>query len=77
MTPVLPEADRNAYTVGIGRQFGERFGADVAYMYLDQSDRPGRSVAGGVAQNNGTFAFDAHLVGLTFTYRFGRTDTRR
>lgn len=70
VTPVLPEARRRAYTLGLGRQLTGRVAADLSYMYLDQSDRAGRSVAGGVAQNDGTFAFDAHLVGLTVTYRF-------
>lgn len=77
VTPVLPEARRNAYTVGLGRQFGDRFGADLSYMYLDQADRAGRSVAGGVAQNDGTYTFDAHLVGVTFTYRFGPLGSQR
>jgi long-chain fatty acid transport protein len=77
VTPVLPEARRRAWTLGLGRQFGERFGADLSYMYLDQADRAGRSVAGGVAQNDGTYTFDAHLVGLTFTYRFARIGAGR
>ena len=69
VTPVLPEAKRNAYTLGLGSQLGSRVALDLAYMYLDQSPRAGRSVAGGVAQNDGIFRFDAHLVGVTVTYR--------
>lgn len=77
VTPVLPEARRAAWTVGLGRQFGARVAADVAYMYLDQANRAGRSVAGGVAQNDGVFRFDAHLVGVTVTYRFAGAGARR
>ncbi|MCU0627284.1 MAG: outer membrane protein transport protein [Gemmatimonadaceae bacterium] len=70
VTPVLPEAGRNAYTAGLGAQLSNRLRADVAYMYLDQRDRRGRTVAGDAAQNNGTFRFDAHLVNLSLAYAF-------
>jgi long-chain fatty acid transport protein len=77
ITPLLPESDRNNYTVGLGYQFSPGFGFDLAYQYLDQNDRRGRvtelpenfdsdDVA---ATNSGLYSFNAHLIGATLTVK--------
>ncbi|MGE5245258.1 MAG: OmpP1/FadL family transporter [Betaproteobacteria bacterium] len=65
VTPVLPEAPRLEYAAGLGLPFGNAR-LDLAYMYVDQQDRQGRSTDGGlanptVAVNNGLFKYSANL----------------
>ena len=74
VTPVLPEAPRREFSAGLGLPLpGVRL--DVAYMYIDQQDRTGRSTDGGlavptVALNNGVYRYRAHLFGASLTVRF-------
>jgi len=75
VTPNLPEAARTEFTVGFGTRFKERFGLDLAYQYIDQADRQGRSGDGGMAVptaavNDGVYTFQANLLGFTLTYSF-------
>jgi long-chain fatty acid transport protein len=79
VTPILPEAERQLYTVGFGYQIG-RLQADVYYNYVNQADRRGRVrtelppslVEEGIDQLNiGVYSTTAHLVGLTLSYVFG------
>ena len=75
VTPNLPEAARTEFTAGFGSRINERFGFDLAYQYIDQADRQGRSGDGGwklptAALNNGVYTFQANLVGITLTYSF-------
>src|SRR3989449_9574792 len=42
VTPLLPENDRNAVTVGLGYQLTPGLHADLAYQYIKQNDRRGR-----------------------------------
>jgi long-chain fatty acid transport protein len=75
VTPLLPEAARTEFTVGFGSHLSERFGFDLAYQYIDQADRQGRSGDGGeavptAALNDGLYTFQANLVGITLTYSF-------
>jgi long-chain fatty acid transport protein len=75
VTPNLPEAARTEFTAGFGSRLGERFGFDLAYQYIDQADRQGRSGDGGMAVptaelNDGLYTFQANLVGITLTYSF-------
>ena len=75
VTPNLPEAARTEFTVGFGSHLSERFGFDLAYQYIDQADRQGRSGDGGMAVptaalNDGLYTFQANLVGITLTYSF-------
>ena len=73
VTPVLPEAERNLYTVGLGYRLGA-FRADAFYNLVQQADRRGRvrsELLLGVpaeALNVGLYSSDAHLFGLTLTY---------
>jgi long-chain fatty acid transport protein len=75
VTPLLPEAPRTEFTAGYGMHLSDRFGFDVAYQYIDQADRQGRSGNGGMAvptaaANNGLYTFQANLVGVSLSYSF-------
>jgi long-chain fatty acid transport protein len=69
VTPTLPEGPRAEFTVGFGTRLSRGLHADVAYQYIDQADRRGRSGSPGSA-NDGLYTFKAHLFGATLTYTF-------
>ncbi|MFZ5625100.1 MAG: OmpP1/FadL family transporter [Gemmatimonadota bacterium] len=77
VTPNLPEGPRSAYTIGYGRQIGN-FRVDMAYMYIQQGDRRGRTgplpagfnPASSPSPNSGLYEGYAHLFGATFTFAF-------
>jgi long-chain fatty acid transport protein len=69
VTPTLPEGDRSEFTVGFGTGIGSGGHLDLAYQYIDQADRRGRTRAYPAA-NDGVYAFSAHLFGATFTWNF-------
>ncbi|MEF8865201.1 MAG: outer membrane protein transport protein [Salinibacter sp.] len=76
VTPLLPEAARNQFTLGLGWRPVDLLEIDVAYQYLGQNDRLGRvrdarvgEQVGSLSElNEGLYSFDAHLVGLTLTF---------
>ena len=76
VTPLLPEGERTQGSVGIGWEVTPRLQLDVAYQYLHQLDRRGRTVEPpeGTAPtedlNNGLYSFDAHLFAATATIRW-------
>lgn len=76
VTPLLPEAERNEVTAGLGWEPSPGFALNVAYQYVGQNDRRGRVVEPpeGVVPttdlNGGLFSFGAHLVSSTFTLHF-------
>jgi len=76
VTPLLPEGERNEFTVGLGYAFNETFRADAAYQYLKQANRRGRTgefpsgAEPDLSLNNGIYEFNAHLFGLTLTVGF-------
>ena len=72
VTPLLPENDRNHVTVGVGWQPTQTFEINLAYQYLNQNDRRGRTrelregeTAADV--NSGLYSFGANLFGATLT----------
>jgi long-chain fatty acid transport protein len=67
VTPLLPEGKRDEFTVGLGYALSNTFRADLAYQYLMQQKRRGRT---GELPNNGLYEFMAHLVAVTFTVGF-------
>ena len=78
VTPVLPEAERQLYSVGFGYDFGA-IHADAYYNYVNQADRRGRvrselppSIIDETADqlNAGVYSSTAHLFGLTLSYVF-------
>jgi long-chain fatty acid transport protein len=74
VTPNLPEGNRASFTVGAGTKFGEQLHLDLAYQYIDQADRQGRTVNGvglpTTALNSGVYRLHAHLFGLSLGYAF-------
>ncbi len=76
VTPLLPEGKRNEFTVGLGYAFSDKLRADVAYQYLSQQDRRGRTAEFPSGEqptldlNNGLYEFKAHLLGVTLTAGF-------
>lgn len=75
VTPNLPEGKRASFTAGLGTRVGKGLHLDVAYQYINQADRIGRSGDGNLAvpttaQNNGLYTFHAHLFGATLSYAF-------
>lgn len=75
VTPNLPEGHRNSWTLGFGTHLGSNLGLDLAYQFIDQGDRRGRTVALNPAlspseNTNGLYTFTAHLVGATLRYAF-------
>lgn len=76
VTPLLPEGERTQGTVGVGWQVTPRLQLDVAYQFLHQLDRRGRTVeapedsAPTEDLNNGLYSFDAHLFAATATVRW-------
>jgi long-chain fatty acid transport protein len=69
VTPTLPEGARAEFTVGFGTRLGSSLHTDIAYQYIDQADRRGRSGGPG-SPNDGLYTFKAHLFGATFSYTF-------
>ena len=68
-TPLLPEGERNYYTVGVGYRVTPRLSADLAYQYINQPDRRG-SVRPG-AGTVGVYEAKGQVFGFTLAYRFG------
>lgn len=79
VSPLLPEAERNYYSAGLGYRFSRALGVDLSYQHVDQADRrgrvrgrtPGMTEAQLEARNVGVYDSDAHLWNVTFSYRFG------
>ena len=66
VTPLLPEAPRAEVTFGAGVPLGFAR-LDLAYMYIHQSDRAGRTIDG---PNNGTYHYYGNLLGASLVLRF-------
>src|SRR2546426_729443 len=68
VTPLLPEAARNEFTLGAGIALTSHWHADLAYQYIRQNDR--RGTINLAAGTTGLYKFSAHLfaagVALTF-----------
>lgn len=66
--PLLPDANRHSIQLGAGFTFpDDRYSADFAYMAVFFSDR---STNTNLDRFNGTYATTAHLLALSFSYRF-------
>jgi len=75
VTPNLPEGARNSVTLGLGTRLTRDLSVDLAYQYISQADRRGRTGTGGAAEptssaNNGLYTFHAHLFGATLALAF-------
>ncbi len=75
VTPLLPESTRNEFTAGLGWNAPGGFTVDLAYQFIDQDDRRGRTREPQPGQDpidvtDGLFSFHAHLFGATLSYAF-------
>jgi long-chain fatty acid transport protein len=68
VTPDLPEGARVEYTAGLGTRLNDRFSVDVAYQYIDQETRSGRTLLSG--PDTGSYTFHAHLFGVSLVTAF-------
>ena len=68
VTPLLPEAARNEFTIGAGLGLTPKLHADLAYQYIKQNDR--RGTVNLAAGNTGLYQFSAHLFGIGLAYTF-------
>ncbi|HET7274464.1 MAG TPA: outer membrane protein transport protein [Longimicrobiaceae bacterium] len=77
VSPLLPEAERNYYSFGVGYRIMDGLGLDLAYQLVDQSDRRGRvrprtSLEQTAEEVNvGVYSSDAHVFTATLFYHFG------
>jgi long-chain fatty acid transport protein len=69
VTPLLPEAPRNEFTIGLGYQLTSQLHADLAYQYIEQQDRRGRVFDTAIG-NTGLYTFSAHMFGVGLAYTF-------
>ena len=75
VTPLLPEGQRNEFTLGTTVKLAAALSADLAYQYIRQNDRRGRTRepligAATTGLNNGLYDFHAHLFGVSLSYAF-------
>jgi long-chain fatty acid transport protein len=75
VTPLLPEGKRVDFTGGFGYDVSDRVRLDVAYMYLFQPERRGRTTDGGLERptvqlNSGVYTFRANLFAANLVWRF-------
>jgi long-chain fatty acid transport protein len=64
VSPLLPDNDRNGFTVGYGYR-GGKYGFDLAFMLIDFGERTTHTT---VDNFNGSYESSAYLLGLTFTW---------
>lgn len=67
VSPLLPDADRNGYTIGYGHN-GPGLGFDVAVMYLDFKERTRARSFPGEGPFFGTYNTQAVLLGVTINW---------
>jgi long-chain fatty acid transport protein len=68
VTPLLPEAARNEFTIGAGIDLTPKLHADLAYQFIKQDDR--RGTVNLALGNTGLYKFSAHLFGFGLAYTF-------
>ncbi len=75
VTPLLPDGERNEFTAGATLKLASSVSGQVAYQYIRQDDRRGRTretpnFAPTTALNNGLYTFSAHLFGVSLAFTF-------
>ena len=76
VTPLLPEGPRNEFTGGLSFKLGPMVTGALAYQYIHQDDRRGRTrdappnVMPTTALNNGLYTFNANLFGASLAVAF-------
>lgn len=79
VSPLLAEAERNYYTLGLGYRFTDVLRVDAGYQLVDQSDRrgrvrgraPGLTDAQLQALNVGVYESEVNVFNVTLSYHFG------
>ena len=75
VTPLAPESDRNRFSLGVGVRPLSGVELNLAYQFLMQNDRRGRTRGPAPGQeistdlNDGLFSLNAHIIGTTLTVR--------
>lgn len=69
-TPLLPEGERNYYTLGLGYRLSRRFSTDVSFQYVDQPARAGTVIPGGARA--GVYEATGMVFNISGSWRFGR-----
>ena len=75
VTPLLPEAARKEFAAGVALPIGSMTRIEIAYLFVNQSDRAGRSTDGGLAVptaavNNGIYHYYANLFSAGLVFHF-------
>ena len=75
VTPLLPEGQRNEVTAGFSIKIAKQLTGDLAYQYIHQGDRRGRTretpnAIPTIALNDGLYTFSAHLFGVSLAFTF-------
>jgi long-chain fatty acid transport protein len=65
--PMLPDANRNGYNVGVGYKICERWRVDAAYFFLKFDQRKAENT---VINFDGTYNMTATLLGIDIGYTF-------
>ncbi|MDQ7066261.1 MAG: outer membrane protein transport protein [candidate division KSB1 bacterium] len=71
VSPLLPDNDRNDFSLGLGYNFG-KYQLDLSYMFVDAGERS--TIENGVGKNpegfNGTYTSRANLFAISFGIQF-------
>ena len=76
VTPLLPEGQRNTFSAGTTVKLSPGLSADLAYQYVRQNDRRGRTREPTFNQvpttglNNGLYTLHAHLFAVSLSYAY-------
>jgi len=76
VTPLAPESERNRPTLGLGVKPFAGVELNLAYQFVNQNDRRGRTRGADPGEqvttdlNDGLYSIDAHVIATTLTVRF-------
>lgn len=68
-TPLLPEGERNVYSLGLGYRATRALSADLSFQHIVQPDRAGNLIPGGARA--GIYESTGRVFNFTLAYRFG------
>jgi long-chain fatty acid transport protein len=69
-TPLLPEGERNYYTLGLGYRVTRALSTDFSFQYINQPDRAGSVRPDGLRA--GVYEATGMVFNFSLAYRFGR-----